>query len=237
MPGAELVVESVSKRYGERVTALADVSLRVRPGELALLTGRSGAGKSTLLNLIAGFDRPDGGRIVVDGQSVAAIKDPARFRREVVGFVFQLHHLIGGLTAEENVEVPLIPGGARRSRRLELVRARLAEVGLEQRAGHRPAELSGGERQRVAIARALVNEPRLLLADEPTGALDSESGREVMALLAKLSRRHGVTVLLVSHEPDAAEYADRVVELRDGRVAAPQPSAPVTRRRVTHQAG
>jgi putative ABC transport system ATP-binding protein len=236
-PGAELVVESVSKRFGGRVTALADVSLRVQPGELVLLTGRSGAGKSTLLNLIAGFDRPDAGRIVVDGEDVATLKDPARFRRDVVGFVFQLHHLIGGLTAEENVEVPLLPGAGRRARRLEIVRACLAEVGLEERSTHRPGELSGGERQRVAIARALVREPRLVLADEPTGALDSESGQEVMALLAKLARRHHTTVLLVSHEPDAIEYADRGVELRDGRIAVPQPSASVTRRRETHHAG
>jgi putative ABC transport system ATP-binding protein len=218
-PGAELVVEAVSKRYGDRVEALRDVTFRVAPGELALLTGPSGAGKSTLLNLIAGFDRPDGGRVLVDGEDVARLRDPARFRRDVVGVVFQLHHLIGGLTAEENVEVPLIPSGDRRARRLAKARAALAEVGLAGRRTHRPAELSGGERQRVAIARALVCAPRLLLADEPTGALDSAAGRQVMELLAGLPRRHGTTVVVVSHDPAAAELADRVLTLRDGRLS------------------
>jgi ABC-type lipoprotein export system ATPase subunit len=236
-PGAAVRVEGVTKRYGEAVTALRDVSLRLEPGELVLLTGRSGAGKSTLLNLIAGFDRPDAGRILVDGHDVAALPDPARYRREVVGFVFQLHHLIGGLTAEENVEVPLIPGAGRRAARLARARAGLEEVGLGERRTHLPAQLSGGERQRVALARALVSGPRLLLADEPTGALDSDAARHVMALLAELSRRRGTTVLLVSHEPEAARAADRVVELRDGELVPGQPSPSVTRSRATHQAG
>jgi ABC-type lipoprotein export system ATPase subunit len=235
--GAQLSVERVSKRFGERISALRDVSFQLGPGELVLLTGPSGAGKSTLLNLIAGFDRPDDGRILVDGQCVASMPDPARYRREVIGFVFQLHHLIGGLTAEENVEVPLIPGGGHRTARMQRARAALAEVGLGDRGGHRPAQLSGGERQRVALARALVCRPRLLLADEPTGALDSESGREVMALLTRLSRSKGVTVLLVSHDPEARRRADRVLQLRDGRLTAAQPSASLTRSRVTHQAG
>ena len=235
--GAQLRVQGVSKRFGERITALQDVSFEVGPGELVLLTGPSGAGKSTLLNLIAGFDRPDSGRILVDGEWVGSMPDPARYRREVIGFVFQLHHLIGGLTAEENVEVALIPSGGRRTARMRRARAALAEVGLGDRGGHRPAQLSGGERQRVALARALVCGPRLLLADEPTGALDSESGREVMALLARLARRKGVTVLLVSHDPEARRSADRVLQLRDGHLTAAQPSASLTRRRVTHQAG
>ena len=230
-------VRPVAKRYGERVTALHDVSFTLEPGELVLLVGPSGAGKSTLLNLVAGFDRPDAGRIVVDWRPVAELDDPARYRREVVGFVFQLHHLIGGLTAEENVEVPLIPAGGPREVRLRRARQALAEVGLEARRTHRPAQLSGGERQRVALARALVCEPRLLLADEPTGALDSESGAEVLELLTRLSRRHGVTVLLVSHDPLARTRADRVLELRDGRLVTGQPSDSLTRSRVTHHAG
>jgi ABC-type lipoprotein export system ATPase subunit len=235
--GAQLKVEGVSKRFGERITALRDVSFELGPGELVLLAGPSGAGKSTLLNLIAGFDRPDSGRILVDGQCVASIPDPARYRRQEIGFVFQLHHLIGGLTAEETVEVPLIPGGGRRAARMQRARAVLAEVGLGDRGGHRPGQLSGGERQRVALARALVCGPRLLLADEPTGALDSEAGREVMALLTRLARRKGVTVLLVSHDPEARRSADRVLQLRDGHLTAAQPSASLTRSRVTHQAG
>jgi ABC-type lipoprotein export system ATPase subunit len=144
--------------------------------------------------------------------------DPARFRREVVGFVFQLHHLIPGLTAEENVEIPLIPTTRHRAQRLERARAALHEVGLDERRAHPPAQLSGGERQRVALARALVGRPRLLLADEPTGALDSEASAEILELLAGRSRELGTTVLLVSHEPDGARYADRIVHIRDGQI-------------------
>jgi len=221
--GAQVVVEHVRKRFGERVTALGDVSLQVGAGEFVLLTGPSGSGKSTLLNLIAGFDRPDAGRILVGGQSVGDVADPARFRREMIGFVFQLHHLMAGLSAEENVEVPLIPSVSRRAERLERARAALHDVALDGRLTHRPAQLSGGERQRVALARALVGRPRLLLADEPTGALDSAASAEVMELLTTLSRRTGTTVLLVSHEADAAGHVDRVVRMRDGAITGEEP--------------
>ena len=217
-PGAALVVRGVSKAFGPRVRALVDVSMHVDPGEFVLLMGASGSGKSTLLNLIAGLDRPDGGEILVDGQELADVSDPARYRREVVGFVFQLHHLILGLTAEENVEVALIPCGLSRAERLTRVREALADVGLEERGSHLPTQMSGGERQRVAIARALVGRPRLVLADEPTGALDSESGAQVLALLGALRDEHGMSVLLVSHQADASRYADRVLHLRDGVV-------------------
>jgi putative ABC transport system ATP-binding protein len=229
--GARVVVEDVTKRFGERVTALRDVSLRVEPSEFVLLTGPSGSGKSTLLNLIAGFDRPDAGRILVGEQSVGDLDDPARFRRETIGFVFQLHHLMAGLTAEENVEVPLIPSLSRRAERLERARAALHDVDLDGRRTHRPAELSGGERQRVALARALVGRPRLLLADEPTGALDSAASTEVLDLLTSLSRRSGTTVLLVSHELDAALHVDRVVRMRDGVIVGEEVggAAPATR--------
>ena len=233
--GKGRLVEDVVKRFGEHVTALDGVGFEVAPGELVLIQGPSGAGKSTLLNLVAGFDRPDEGRIAVAGHDVAGLTDSARFRREVLGFVFQLHHLIGGLTAEENVEVPLIPGGGRRADRLVRARAALGEVGLEHRRTHLPTQLSGGERQRVALARALVVRPRLLLADEPTGALDSAASRQILALLAARSREHGMTVLLVSHESEARAHADRVLRMVDGRLAHPRAS--VTRRRQTHQAG
>ncbi len=216
--GAEVLVEGVTKRFGKRVTALDDITLRVDAGEFVLLTGPSGSGKSTLLNLIAGFDRPDAGRILVGDASVGDLDDPARFRRETIGFVFQLHHLLAGLTAEENVEVPLIPSVARRAERLERARAALHDVDLDGRLTHLPAELSGGERQRVALARALVGRPRVLLADEPTGALDSAASTVVLGLLAALSRRSGTTVLLVSHELDAAQHVDRVVTMRDGAI-------------------
>jgi putative ABC transport system ATP-binding protein len=216
--GVAVVVEGVCKRFGDHVQALSDVSLALEPGDVVLITGPSGSGKSTLLNLVAGFDRPDAGVIRVGGHSVADLGDAASYRRDVVGVVFQLHHLIAGLTAEENVEVPLIPDVRRRSERLLRARRSLADVGLEGRGTHLPAELSGGERQRVAIARAMVRRPPLLLADEPTGALDSEASEEVLDLLAGLSVRYGTTVLLVSHEPDAERHVDRVVRMRDGRI-------------------
>ena len=221
-----VVVDGVGKSFGDRIRALDDVSLTLAPGEFVLLTGPSGSGKSTLLNLVAGFDRPDAGTIVVGGLSVADLDDAARFRRDVIGVVFQLHHLIPGLTAEENVEVPLIPDVRRRSERLRRARAALADVGLEERRTHLPAQLSGGERQRVAIARAMVRRPRLLLADEPTGALDSAASDEVLELLAELSARHGTTVLLVSHEPEAERHVGRVLRMRDGRLEAIPGPAP-----------
>lgn len=224
--GADVVVERVSRRYDERILALDDVSLSLAPGEMVLLTGPSGSGKSTLLNLIAGFDRPDTGSVHVAGRSVSDLADPARFRREVVGVVFQLHHLIPGLTAEENVEVPLIPDVRSRQERLRRAREALADVGLEERRTHLPAQLSGGERQRVAIARAVVRRPALLLADEPTGALDSAASEEVLELLARLATRLGTTVLLVSHEPEAERHVDRVLRMRDGRLLYDGPVSP-----------
>lgn len=216
--GAEVVLDHVHKRFGERVTALDDVSFTIAPGELVLLSGHSGAGKSTTLNLIAGLDTPDSGQVRVDGVDVAALPDTARYRREVVGFVFQLHHLILTLTAEENVEMALIPAGLPRAERLARARAALAEVGLVERGTHLPRQLSGGERQRVAIARAIVNGPRLLLADEPTGALDSAATTRTLALLGELRRERGMTVVLVSYEPEAEPLADRTLHLHDGRV-------------------
>jgi putative ABC transport system ATP-binding protein len=216
--GAEVAVERVTKRYGPRIAALQDVSLRIEPGELVLLSGPSGSGKSTLLNLIAGFDEPDEGRVLVDGLAIAQTTDLPRFRREVIGVVFQLHHLIAGLTAEENVAVALMPTRLARDERAARVAGALEEVGLAERGEHLPWQLSGGERQRVAVARALVNRPRLLLADEPTGALDTAASEAILALFRSLRDRHGMTVLLISHEPDAERHVDRTLRLRDGRL-------------------
>jgi len=213
-------VEHVSRVFGD-LRAIDDVSFKVDPGEFLLITGRSGAGKSTLLNLIAAFDRPDAGRVVVDGTPVEAIDDVARFRREVVGFVFQLHHLMAALTAQENVEIPLYPLDLPKRERRARARVALAEVGLERRATHRPSQLSGGERQRVAVARALVNHPRLLLADEPTAALDEQTGREILELLERLRREHGMTIVLVSYDPAAHEFADRCLWLQNGSLQTP----------------
>jgi putative ABC transport system ATP-binding protein len=216
-PGATVVVEGVRKSFEDgRMRALEDVSLRVEPGELVALTGPSGGGKSTLLNLIGALDRPDAGSIVVDGQQVEHLRDPAGYRARTVGFVFQFHNLIPTLTAAENVQVPMLGRGRTRRDREARATELLIEVGLAGRAGARPTVLSGGERQRVAIARALANAPLLLLADEPTGALDSETGAQVLALLQRLRERHEMTILLVTNDDHVAERADRVLRLRDG---------------------
>jgi putative ABC transport system ATP-binding protein len=223
---SHVAVEHVSRTYAGGVRALDDVSIEVAAGELVLITGRSGAGKSTLLNLIAALDRADAGRIVVDGVPLTDLRDVARYRREVVGYVFQLHHLLGDLTALENVEVPLMPLRLHARERAREAHEALDEVAMARRARHRPAQLSGGERQRVAIARALVNRPRLLLADEPTASLDEESAAELLALLGHLRGEHGMTILLVSHDPLAADQASRIVRLHDGRVAGTFSPAP-----------
>ena len=218
-PGARVDVEHVAREFGH-VTALRDVDLHVAAGELVAITGRSGSGKSTLLNLIGGLDRPTSGRVLIDGEPLLAGADLERARRELVGFVFQHHLLLSELSAALNVEVPMIGAGVpreeRRARALEL----LDEVGLSDRAEHRPATLSGGERQRVAVARALANSPRLLLADEPTGALDSVNAERVIELLLRVRERRGMTVVIVSYDDAVYASADRTVRLADGRITA-----------------
>jgi ABC-type lipoprotein export system ATPase subunit len=216
--GAEVVTDHVSKSYDSRIVAVRDVSLRLEAGEFASLTGPSGCGKSTLLNLIGSLARPDSGSIVVDGISVPELRTPAAYRRTTVGFVFQLHHLLPMLSAGGNVEVPLIGAGIGRRERRERARELLAEVGLGARVDHLPSQLSGGERQRVAVARALANRPRLLLADEPTGALDSASSKRVLELLATLRERYGMTMLVVSYDPEVGRHADRTLSMADGRI-------------------
>jgi ABC-type lipoprotein export system ATPase subunit len=216
--GAEVVVDRVSKSYDSRIVAVREVSLRLEPGEFVSLTGPSGCGKSTLLNLIGSLLRPDSGSIKVDGIAVQDLRHPADYRRAEVGFVFQLHHLLPVVSAGENVEVPLIGSGLSRRERRERARELLAEVGLAERMDHLPSQLSGGERQRVAVARALANRPRLLLADEPTGALDSESSKRVLDLLATLAGRHGMTMLVVSYDPEVGRHADRTLRMADGRI-------------------
>ncbi len=215
--GAEVRVEGVSKSFGP-VAALREVSLQAAPGEALLITGRSGSGKSTLLALIGGLDQPDRGRVLLDGRSVWRAPHPARARREDVGFVFQGHLLLETLSARANVEVALIAAGmhrrARRARSLEL----LEEVELAHRAEHRPSELSGGERQRVAVARALANSPRLLLADEPTGALDTATSERMLDLLFRLRGESGMTMLMVSYDRAVGARADRTITIVDGTV-------------------
>jgi len=215
----------VSKVYNGvagRVAALAGVSLDVAPGEFVALMGPSGCGKSTLLHLVAAVDLPTSGEVWVDGQHLTRLSDAAlsRFRRDRVGIVYQFYNLLPTLSAWENVALPALLAGASpksaRERALELLR----QVGTSPRADHWPHELSGGEMQRVAIARALINRPAVLLADEPTGNLDSVAGRELLDLLAGLNAEHRVTVLLATHSEDAAAVAGRVLHLKDGAVVA-----------------
>ncbi len=228
--GARVAVEGVSRRHPPDVVALDDVSLTLEPGEFAALTGPSGSGKTTLLSIIGGLDRPSAGRVVVDGVPLDG-RGLARYHRDTVGFVFQHHHLLGHLTARANVELPLIGAGVGAAERRRRAEALLAEVGLEGRLAMRAAALSGGERQRVALARALANEPRLLLADEPTGALDSASSARVLDLLVDARERRGATLLVVTYDPLIAARADRVLHLRDGRLA----DAPATALRAAAQ--
>jgi putative ABC transport system ATP-binding protein len=223
--GAEVVVDGVSRSFEDgRIAALADVSLRVAEGELVAVTGPSGCGKSTLLNLIGALDRPTAGSIVVDGERLEQLSNAARYRGRVVGFVFQFHNLIPTLTALENVQLPMLGHDLSRGARVARARALLEEVGLGPRQAAYPPTLSGGERQRVAIARALANEPRLLLADEPTGALDSATGAQIIELLQRVRAQRGTTILLVTNDPDVAEAADRILRMRDGRIEAAEPT-------------
>ncbi|NRQ38300.1 ABC transporter ATP-binding protein [Nonomuraea sp. NN258] len=216
-----VLVEGLRKVYRsgpKEVVALREVSFVAYPGELIAIRGRSGSGKTTLLNQIGGLDRPDAGRVVVAGQEVTSLSEDAllELRRDVVGFVFQSFGLIPVLSAAENVGVPMRLTRTAVAAREERVRMLLALVGLEQHANQRPYELSGGQRQRVAIARSLANRPRLLVADEPTGQLDSQTGRQIMELIRALVRSEGVTALVATHDPSLITLADRVLEISDG---------------------
>jgi putative ABC transport system ATP-binding protein len=214
-------VQHVRKSFESgRIQALVDVSLHVEDGELVALTGPSGGGKSTLLNLIGALDRPDAGEIVVAGLDVARLDDPARYRAQTVAFVFQFHNLIATLNAVENVQIPML-GTRPRAERERRARELLVEVGLGERLRSYPTTLSGGERQRVAIARALANEPRLLLADEPTGALDSETGAQILELLRRVRDERGTTILMVTNDDAVAAQADRVLHIRGGVLRSP----------------
>jgi putative ABC transport system ATP-binding protein len=216
-------VQSLSMRLasgGRAVEVLTDVSLEVPAGQFVAIAGPSGSGKSTLLGLIAGLDRPTAGRIEVAGVVVTELDEDAlaRFRLDHVGYVFQSFHLVPTLSALENVAVPLELGGDADAE--ARARALLAEVGLAERAHHYPVQLSGGEQQRVAVARALARRPPLLLADEPTGNLDSATGKQIIDLLVGANRRLGRTLVLVTHDPALAAHADRVITLRDGRIVS-----------------
>jgi putative ABC transport system ATP-binding protein len=231
MPEVLVALEGVSKEYGSgasTVHALRDVSLSLPAGVLCVIHGRSGSGKTTLLNMIGGLDRPTAGRVAVDGREVSSLgeEELVEYRRDTVGFVFQAFGLIPILTAAENVEVPLRLRRAEPAARDARVHELLHLVDLGDRAHHRPPELSGGEQQRVAIARALGNEPRLLVADEPTGQLDSHRAQMVMTLLRRLVHERDVLAIVATHDPLMMELADHLVELRDGKVVGEVRRAP-----------
>ena len=220
-PGDVIVVEDLWRTYDmgseQQVQALRGVTLRIKHNEYVAIMGPSGSGKSTLMNLIGCLDTPSKGKYWLNGQLVSELDDDelARIRNKEIGFVFQTFNLLARATALHNVELPLIYNGTPSGERIERAKAALRAVNLEERMNHRPNELSGGQRQRVAIARALINRPSIILADEPTGNLDSKTGDEIMALFDDLHAR-GNTIVLVTHEPDIAEFAHRIVHIRDG---------------------
>jgi putative ABC transport system ATP-binding protein len=225
-----LELDQVCKLYaspGAAVHAIDGVSMSVSAGELVALFGPSGSGKTTLLMLAGGLLRPDSGSVRFQGSDLAALsrRELLDYRRTKLGFVFQNYHLVQGLTAEENVAMTLLMRGATHRDAHRRARAALDDVGLLARTRHTPEELSGGEQQRVAIARALVGEPTLVLADEPTGNLDTDTGDHVLDLLNRLPREHGAATVLVTHDQRVARYADRKLTLRDGRLAAEEPDA------------
>jgi putative ABC transport system ATP-binding protein len=215
-------VEKVFHRGGEEVHVLHALDLTIPRGDFLALMGPSGSGKSTLLNLLAGLDRPTAGTIVVDGQRIDQMSSRAlaRWRSRHVGFVFQFYNLLPVLSAERNIELPLLLTSLSRAERKKHVDAVLSIVGLEHRAGHTPRTLSGGEQQRVGIARAIVNDPTLVLADEPTGDLDRKTGDGILDLLQALNRDHGKTIVMVTHDPHAASHASRTLYLLDGQLSS-----------------
>ena len=225
-------LENVTKTYptpgGEGLTVLDDVSLAIAAGESLAVVGPSGCGKSTLLNIIGTLDRPTSGRVLLDGQDLShlADEDLAAVRSRRVGFVFQLHHLLPQCTALENVLVPALAGGGAVTKETEeRGKALLERVGLADRMAYRPGHLSGGERQRVAVARALVNQPALLLADEPTGSLDRAASENLQQLLVEVNREEGVTLIVVTHAAALASHMARAMDLRDGRLATLEQTA------------
>ena len=227
--GDVIVVEDLWRTYDmgseQQVHALSGVNLRIKHNEYVAIMGPSGSGKSTLMNLIGCLDTPSKGKYWLNNQLVSELDDDqlARIRNKEIGFVFQTFNLLARATARHNVELPLIYNGTPAAARIERAKESLASVGLESRMYHKPNEMSGGQRQRVAIARALVNSPSIILADEPTGNLDSKTGDEIMALFDHL-HDNGNTIVLVTHEPDIAEYAHRIVHIRDGKIYSDEPS-------------
>ena len=222
-----IVVKDLTKVYqmGDvEVQALRGISLTIKEGEMVAIMGPSGSGKSTLMNIIGCLDQPSAGLYQLDGVDVSELSDNelASIRNQKIGFVFQQYMLLQRTSAVRNVELPMLYGGKGGSRRDRAIAA-LEAVGMGERLDHKPNELSGGQQQRVAIARALVNEPRIIMADEPTGALDTRTGEEIMAIFQRLNREKGITVILVTHEHDVAQHAERVISVRDGVIESDEP--------------
>jgi putative ABC transport system ATP-binding protein len=223
MSGFTLELENATKEYvsdGGRFQALKGVNLKVRTGEFVSIMGPSGSGKSTLLHLLGCLDVPSSGEVYLDGMAISKMgsDELADARNRKIGFVFQAFNLASTLTVSKNVELPLMIGEMDEGKRTQVVAQCLAVVGLSGKHGSKPSQLSGGERQRVAIARAIANNPEMILADEPTGNLDSKSGKDVMDFLSLLWKKHGITIIIVTHEPVVAAYSERVIHIRDGRV-------------------
>lgn len=215
-----LETRALTRTFGEKVPvrALDGVDLKIAAGEIVAIVGPSGSGKSTLLNLIGALDRPSSGEVLVNGTPLTKVRNLDRFRGETIGFIFQSHNLLPTLTARENVEVPMYELGLSAVKRRARARELLELVGLGARADHMPNQLSGGERQRVAIARALANRPTIILADEPTGNLDTKNTADIMGLLTDLNHSQGVTLVLVTHNPEVAAACRRVITIRDGKI-------------------
>lgn len=220
-----LETRNLTRVFGERVPvrALNGVSFQIRAGEVVAIVGPSGSGKSTLLNLIGALDTPTGGEVIIDGTPLGKVRNLDRFRGRTIGFIFQSHNLLPTLSARENVEVPMYELPIRSRERRERARDLLRMVGLAERGEHLPNQLSGGERQRVAIARALANRPAIVLADEPTGNLDTQNTAEIVDLLSDLNRTQGVTLVLVTHNTEVATACQRVITLRDGAIQSDVP--------------
>lgn len=214
-----LQVEKINKTFGQ-VAAVQDLSLEISSSDFLAIIGRSGSGKTTTLNLLSGLETPDSGSILFNGEDISPFNEDslALWRREHVGLVFQAFHLIPTLSALENVSFPLYPTSVTVKERHKLAITRLEQVGMGHRLSHRPGQLSGGEQQRVAIARALINNPSLILADEPTGNLDSETGTEILQLFRKLNLKENVAIVIITHDPEVAAEADRVIEMKDGEI-------------------
>ena len=217
--------KNVSKCFAvgdQKIQVLKDITLTIEAGEFVSLMGPSGSGKSTLLYILGGLDRADAGQIVINGKEIGRLSDAdeSAMRRDDIGFVFQAYNLIDNLTVEENVLIPALLDGKKRSEVNDRLEELLKAVGLYEHRKHRPMELSGGQQQRTAIARALINHPKVIFADEPIGNLDSKNGQEVLALLRKLNKQYGITVLMVTHSEESTRYGDRVIRLKDGQLVS-----------------